>query len=55
LYGTKDNNVGINYYLEIKFPQLILVKVEGGHMEFIEKEKDYATATESFLMRFTIN
>lgn len=55
LYGTKDKNVGIDYYLEVKFPKMILAKVEGGHMEFIENKKDYAKAIDSFLRRFSIN
>lgn len=54
LYGTKDKNVGINQYLKVEFPILLLVKVEGEHMEFIENNYDYSNAIESFLTKFNI-
>lgn len=54
LYGTRDKNVGINQYLKVKFPMMLLVKVEGGHMEFIENKDDYYMAIESFLIKFNI-
>lgn len=54
LYGTKDNNVGINHYMKVAFPKMLLVKLEGGHMTFIENKADYSMAIESFLKKFKI-
>ncbi|MFA6951385.1 MAG: alpha/beta hydrolase [Lentimicrobiaceae bacterium] len=55
VYGTKDKNVGVRQYLKVKFPNMLLIEVEGGHMEFIENENDYIKAIESFLVRFNID
>jgi proline iminopeptidase len=55
VYGTNDKNVGVKQYLKAKFPNLLIFKIDGGHMEFIENKDDYIKAIESFLGRFNIN
>lgn len=40
LYGKSDINIGGNHYLDIKFPNVELYPIEGGHMEFIHNQKD---------------
>ncbi len=54
VYGTNDRNVGVMQYKKVKFPNMILIEVEGGHMEFIEKKSDYYKAIELFLSEFNI-
>lgn len=54
VYGTNDRNVGVMQYKKVKFPNLILFEIEGGHMEFIEKKSDYYKAIELFLSEFSI-
>ena len=54
VYGTNDRNVGVKQYKKVKFPNMILIKVEGGHMEFIEKKSDYSKAIELFISEFNI-
>ncbi len=45
LYGKSDINTGKNHYMDIKFPNVKLYPIEGGHMEFINKQRDeYITA-----------
>lgn len=55
VYGTNDKNVGVKQYLKVKFPNMLLIEVEGGHMEFIENKNDYNKAIESFLVRYNID
>lgn len=55
VYGTNDKNVGVKQYLKVKFPNMLLIEVEGGHMEFIENKNDYNKAIESFFVRFNID
>lgn len=55
VYGTNDKNVGIKHYQKVKFPNLLLYELEGGHMEFIENKDDYSKAVESFLVKFNID
>lgn len=55
VYGTKDKNVGVGQCLNVKFPNMLLIEVEGGHMEFIENKDDYVKAIESFLVKFNID
>lgn len=54
VYGTTDKNVGVMQYKKVKFPNILLIEVEGGHMEFIEKKRDYNKAIELFLSKFNI-
>lgn len=55
LYGTNDKNVGVKQYKKVKFPNMLLVEAEGGHMEFIDNNNDYIKAVESFLEKFNID
>lgn len=55
VYGTNDKNVGVKQYLKVKFPNMLLIEVEGGHMEFIENQIGYNKAIESFFVRFNID
>lgn len=54
VYGTNDRNVGVRQYKKVKFPNMILIEVEGGHMEFIEKKSDYSKAIELFISEFNV-
>ena len=54
LYTTKDNNVGKEHYKEIKFPNVMFVELDGGHMEFIDKKDDYLRAVNAFIEKFNI-
>lgn len=55
VYGTDDKNVGIEQHPKVKFPNMLLVEVTGGHMGFIENKNDYDRAIASFLVRFNID
>lgn len=55
VYGTNDKNVGVQQYLKVKFPKMLLIEVEGGHMEFIENKNDYNKAIELFIEKFDID
>ncbi|HKK60403.1 MAG TPA: alpha/beta hydrolase [Salinivirga sp.] len=52
LYSSNDENVGVNHYKKIKFPHMKLVKVDGSHMGFIDKEEEYKTAIDAFLNQY---
>ena len=54
VYGTNDRNVGVMQYKKVKFPKMLLIEVAGGHMEFIEKKREYNKAIELFLSEFNI-
>lgn len=54
VYGTNDRNIGVTQYKKVKFPNMLLIEVEGGHMEFIEKKSDYYKAIALFLSKFNI-
>lgn len=39
VYGQKDISVGLEHYKDIKFPNMILWKVNSGHMPFMEDKE----------------
>jgi len=52
LYGTNDKNVGVNHYKEMKFPQMMLIKMDGGHMDFIDRNEEYLKAVDIFFEEY---
>lgn len=55
VYASNDKNVGVNHYKKVKFPNILLIEVDGGHMGFIENKSDYYKAIELFIEKFDID
>jgi proline iminopeptidase len=47
--GTKDNNIGPEHYKLFKFPNQQMRVIEGGHILYYEKNKEFAQAVFSFV------
>ncbi|MBI9054186.1 MAG: alpha/beta hydrolase [Bacteroidales bacterium] len=55
VYGTEDKNIGENHYQKIKFPNMLLYSIEGGHMNFIDNKEPYINAINKFKSEFNFN
>jgi len=47
--GTKDNNIGPQHYKLFKFPNQQVKIIEGGHILYFEKNKEFADAVFGFV------
>ncbi len=47
--GKKDHAVGIDYYKEFNFPEQKIVKINGGHLLYYEKNKAFIQAIKNFV------
>ncbi len=54
LYSAEDNNVGPNQYKKLQFPNLLLRRINGSHMEFINNQNAYISAVDEFINHFGI-
>lgn len=52
LYGSDDHNVGVQHYKKAKFPNMMLVKIDAGHMAFIDNNAEYINAVKAFLDKY---
>jgi proline iminopeptidase len=54
-YGTQDVNIGYNHYKKMNFPKMILVPIDGKHMDFIDNKEPYINAINKFKSEFNFN
>ncbi|MGZ3835653.1 MAG: alpha/beta fold hydrolase [Flavisolibacter sp.] len=46
--GTHDHAVGINHYKQFKFPHQKTVRIDGGHLLYYERNKEFIRAVNEF-------